>query len=136
MLLLDTTTRSLELKLDGAVVTTEPPFVTSWVDVDQTTFEMTASSETNGTTNGSTAVTVVAAPGASKTRKLNYLSVVNVDTAVVVVTVQVNDNGTKRISFKVSLQVGDQLVFISAHGWSVYTTNGAIKATFPGLALF
>lgn len=130
MLSLDTTTKSLEIKLAGAVGTTELPFVASYVDINQSSFAMSSWSETDGVTNGATAVVISgAAVPATTTRKLIYLSIVNVDTAAATVTVQVNNSGTKRISFKVTLQVGDQLAFTDAGGWVVYDTNGNEKTT-------
>lgn len=127
MLLLDATTKSLEVKLAGAVATTELPFVAGYVDMSQATFGLSAAGENDGTTNGATAVEVAAAPGASTTRKLNYFSLVNVDTASVTATVQVNNSGTKRISIKAILAVGDQLEFTDAAGWRAFDANGQIK---------
>lgn len=133
MLSLDATTKSLEIKLAGAVATTELPFVASYVDINQSSFAMTGSGESDGVTNGSTAVTAAAAPAATTTRKLNYLSVVNVDTAAVTLTVQVNNAATKRISFKATLQVGDQLSFTDAGGWVVFDSTGSLKEGFSGI---
>ena len=62
MFILDTTTRSLEIKLAGAVATLQCPYVTSYVDVTTTTY---VPGTKNGTTNDGTAVTIVAAPAAS-----------------------------------------------------------------------
>lgn len=133
MLTIDTTLKSLELKLAGAVATTELPFVCAYVDINQTSFAQTASSATDGTSTGGTAVTLAAAPGATTTRKLNYLSVVNVDTAAVVLTIQVNNNGTKRISQTFTLAVGDQVSFTDAGGWAVHDLNGNRKTMIGGI---
>lgn len=127
MITLDATTKSLEVKLAGAVATTELPYASAWVDLSQTTFELTGSSAADGTTNGGTAVAAVAAPSASSSRKLNYLSIVNVDTAAVTLTVQVNNSGTKRIVFKAALAVGDQVSFTDAGGWAIFDANGNKK---------
>ncbi|HUW57618.1 MAG TPA: hypothetical protein VMZ92_13345 [Planctomycetota bacterium] len=132
MLSLDTATKSLEVKLAGAVATAELPFVCSYVDIDQASFLMTGSSGADGVTAGAVAVEAVAAPAASTTRKLNYLSLVNVDTAPVIATVQVNNNGTKRACFTATLQVGDQLSFTDARGWSVFDANGNAKTSYSG----
>jgi hypothetical protein len=129
MLALDATTKSLEIKLAGAIATTQCPFVAAYVDLNQTTFAATASGEADGTTNGATAVTVLAAPSATTTRKLNYLSLVNVDTAPVVAAVQVNNAATKRIVFQATLAVGDQLEFTDASGWRVLDSAGNTKTS-------
>lgn len=127
MIILDSTLKSLELKLAGAPATTQPPFVASYVDISQTTFGMTAAAENDGAMNGSTAVTAAAAPSASTTRQLKFLSVFNVDTAAVVLTVQVNNNGTARIVWKATLAIGDTLVYVDGQGFSVFDTNGQVK---------
>lgn len=128
MIFLDATTRSLEVKLGGAPATTQPPWVTSFVDISQSTFAMTGASASTGATNSGTAVTIVAAPGATTTRKLEYFSLVNVDTAGVTVTVQLNDNGTLRIVLKAVMAIGDQLVYTESHGWALFDSTGAMKA--------
>ena len=135
MLALDAATKSLEIKLAGAITTTELPFVAGFVELDQTLFALSASSETDGTTNGGTAVAVVAAPAAGRTRKLNYLSVFNVDTAVAVVTVQINNGGTKRISWKGTLAIGDTLTYVDERGFFVTDANGSLKTAAGLVAL-
>jgi hypothetical protein len=112
MLKLDSTAKSLEVVLAGAVATTQLPIVAAYVEVDQTTFEVLVMAEADTATNNTTAVAVVAAPGAGKTRKIDFLSIVNVDTAPVTVTVRVNNGGTFRIVQKVTLAVGDNLVYV------------------------
>jgi len=129
MITLDSVLKSLEIKLAGAATTTELPFVASYADLSQTTFALTGAGEQDGVTTGSTAVEVVAAPGASTSRKLNFLSVVNVDTAVAVLTVQVNNNATKRIVFKITLAVGDQLYYTDAGGFVIFDSSGNQKTT-------
>ncbi|MCR4301785.1 MAG: tail fiber domain-containing protein [Sulfuricaulis sp.] len=133
MLSLDTVNKSLEIKLGGAVATTELPFVASYVDISQTTWGQSAAPAQDGVTTGATAVEVVAAPAASTTRKLNYLSVVNVDTAAVVLTVQVNNAATKRITWTGTLAVGDQLSFTDAGGWVVFDASGNRKTAMGGV---
>ncbi len=127
MIALDATTKSLEIKLAGAVTTTQLPFVASWVDINQSTFALTASSEGDGASNNGTAVTAVAAPGATTTRKVNFLSVSNVDTAAATLTVQVNNNSTLRISWKGTLSVGDTLYYSDTHGFYVMDSLGNLK---------
>ncbi len=132
MIILDSALKSLEVKLAGAVTTTELPYVSSYVDVSQTTFGVTSIGEKDGTSNGGTAVTVVSAPAATTSRKVNYLSVVNVDTVAATITVQVNNNGTARIVARVVLQVGDCLEFTDARGFYVLDSTGHLKDTSIG----
>ncbi len=135
MITLDATTKSLEIKLAGAATTTELPFVVGHVDLNQSTWALTGAGEQDGVTTGSTAVEVVAAPGATTSRKLNYLSVVNVDTVAAVLTVQVNNNATKRIVFKATLAIGDQLSYTDAFGWKIFDSSGNQKTTMQNAPL-
>lgn len=127
MILLDTTTRSLEVDLTGAVATNQLPFVASYVNVSQSTFAMSAASTNTGATNNTTAVTLVAAPGATTTRQLKYLSIKNSDTAAVELWVQMNDNSTLREIWKGTLAVGDTLFYVDGAGWNVLNSSGQIK---------
>lgn len=127
MLSLDATTKSLEVKLNGAASTTELPVVATYVDLSQATFALTASGAADSITMGGTAITAVAAPAATTTRKLNYLSIVNVDTSAAVVTVQINNSTSTRIVFKATLSLGDQLSFTDVSGWVVIDASGSRK---------
>lgn len=127
MLSLDATTKSLEVKLNGAASTTELPVVATYVDLSQATFALTGSGAADSITMGGTAITAVAAPAATTTRKLNYLSIVNVDTSAAVVTVQINNSTSTRIVFKATLSLGDQLSFTDVSGWVVIDASGSRK---------
>ncbi len=129
MITLDSVLKSLEIKLAGAAATTELPYVSAYVDLNQSTWALTGAGEQDGVTTGGTAKEVVAAPGATTSRKLNYLSVVNVDTVPAVLTVQVNNNATKRIVFSATLAVGDQLSYTDAFGWKIFDSSGNQKTT-------
>src|SRR4030095_7366960 len=124
MLKLDATTKSLEITLAAPVATTECPFYVSYVEADQTTAALTAFSARDGLTSGATAVSVIPAPAAGRSRKLDYLSVVNRDTATVVLTVRVTVSGTPLPVVVVSLAVGDNLSFTDAGGWRVLDRFG------------
>lgn len=129
MIFLDATTRSLEFLLAAAITTTALSFVSSYVDVDQTTFGMTAASTTTGTSNNTTAVTLTAAPGASKTRQLKYLSIRNRDTLQATVKVRYNDNATTYELVAVVLDPSDTLTYLDGRGFEVINSMGSIKAT-------
>jgi len=133
MITLDAATKSLEIDLVGIVATTQCPFVCSYVDISQATFGLTGSGETDGTTNNTTAVTVAAGPAAATSRKINYLSVVNVDTVAIVLTVQLNNNGTARTCWKGTLAVGDNLTYLDGRGFQVIDAIGQIKVGLAGV---
>lgn len=127
MILLDDTDKLLEIVLAGAHATTAPPFTSSYTDINQSTFAVSAMGELDGVANGATDVTVVAAPGATTTRKVQHLSVYNVDTAAVVLTVQLDHGGTNRIVWKGTLAVGDTLIYVDTLGFKVTDANGQVK---------
>src|SRR4030095_14696884 len=133
MLKLDATTKSLEITLAAPVATTECPFYVSYVEADQTTAALTAFSARDGLTSGATAVSVIPAPAAGRSRKLDYLSVVNRDTATVVLTVRVTVSGTPRPVVVVSLAVGDNLSFTDAGGWRVLDAVGEARSSSAAL---
>ena len=129
MIILDATTRSLEIDLNAAVTANQLPFVASYVDINQSTFAMSAMSTNTGASNNTTAVTLVAAPGATTSRQLKYLSVKNSDTASVLLWIQLNDNTTLREIWKGTLAVGDTLVYVDSLGFNVVDSSGGIKSS-------
>jgi len=111
MLILDTPTRSLEIILAGAVTTRQLPYVLGYVDLLSSTQAVSAVGATDGLTTSGTAVVVLVAPVTGHTRTVKFLSVVNKDTVPAIVTVQINDNGTKVEIVTITLAVGDNLVY-------------------------
>lgn len=129
MLRLDSTLRKLEIVLSGAVATTQPTFTASWSDGSSANY---LGGSTVGSANGVTAVTVVAAPAAGVVRDVDYLSVNNVDTAAVTLTIRYNNNATLITMVNVVLAVGSQLTYVHGTGWSVMDSSGSIKAGVAG----
>lgn len=123
MIVLDTTTKKLEVVLTGAVATNQLPITATYVDVDTTTFTPGARDTQS---NGTTAVAAVFAPATSVTRQVKLLTVYNADTASVEVTVRLNNNATTGILVKITLAVGSTLQYNDGEGFRVITTAGAI----------
>ncbi len=65
----------------------------------------------DGTLNGTTPVTVIAAPGAGVRRIPRVISIVNTDIAAVTVTLKLVNGSNSRVLYSVQLQVGDKLNF-------------------------
>lgn len=127
MIILDATTKSLTVAMSGAAATTNPDFVAAWSDDTGTSFTEGA---TDGVLNGSSQVTLVAAPAASTRRIIKTVYIENKDTAAVTITVTYNNNGTLRTIAKVTLQVADT--------WSTDGTtdsSGALKQTMGTVSL-
>ena len=128
MLVLDTTTKTMTAAMAGAATTTNPAFVTAYSDDTGTSFTEGSS---DGALNGTTQVTLVAAPAASTKRLIKSIFIQNKDTASVTLTITVNNNGTLRNLAKVTLAVGDT--------WSTdgtTDTNGNLKTTINGVTTF
>jgi len=132
MIILDTTTKSLQIVLAGAVTTSQLPWSATYVDVNTSTFAGSAASASDGVTNGGTAVTMVAAPGASTSRTIKAFQVQNKDTASATVTIIYNDNSTLRNIFVAILAVGDNLIYEDGQGFQVIDKNGNLKTNAGG----
>jgi len=104
MLVLDTTSKTITVAMTGAPATTNPSFVTAYSDDNGTTF---VEGSSDGQLNGTTQVTMVAAPAASTRRLIKSIFIENNDTAPVTIIVTLNNSGTLRNIQKVTLAVGD-----------------------------
>lgn len=128
MIILDSTTESLEILLAGAVTTNQLPFTASYADHNATAPSFTPGSS-DGQTNNTTAVTLVGNPGAGVQRQVKRLNVYNADTAQATVTIRLNNGGTLRTQFSIALQTGERIEYEDGKGFSVYTVTGAQKVT-------
>lgn len=130
-MLLDSTIRSIQVVLAGAVTTTQLKVTADWTD-------MTATATTPGatvvSTNNATAVTAVAAPAASTQRKVNVLTIYNADTASATVTVRYNDNATLYPIVTIAVPAGYTLFWTDVAGWVVMSAAGSIQAGVVGPA--
>ena len=75
--------------------------------------------------------TVVHNPSTQYVRSVSSLGIYNGDVAAQVVTVQINDNGTQRPYYKVTLQPGDLLTYQAGKGFTVVDANGNAKGIVP-----
>jgi len=107
--------------MSGAAATTNPDFTAAWADNNGTTFTEGA---TDGALNGTSSVTLVAAPASSTRRTIKAITIENKDTAAVTLTISYNNASTLRTIAKVTLNVGDT--------WTTdgtFDTNGSLKQT-------
>lgn len=112
---------SLTAVMSGAAATTNPYYHAIWQDgVGQPT-------QSTGSLNGTTAATLVAAPPAAQ-RIMTEMSIYNVDTAAVTVTIAKVVSGTSYTITKVTLQTLDTLT-IDQDGVSVTDSSGQLKQT-------
>lgn len=126
MLILDATTKKIQVVLGSVVTTNQLPCVASWRDY------VAASSFTPGSnivnTNNTTDVDLVGAPAASTYRIIDFLSVYNNDTTAKTVTIKFDVSGVDSIIISVSLAAGERLQYQEGSGWTCYTNNGSIKS--------
>lgn len=126
---LDSPLKSLQVILAGAVATTELDWIVEYVDLLQSTMAQTADSEDDGTSNGATAVAMVAAPATGTSRHIKFLSIQQKDTATATVSVRVNNNGTFRTVWKGALVAGDNLIYTD-DVFLVMDSTGSLRTNF------
>lgn len=121
---LDKSNKSIEIKLAGVVSANELTITASYTDKYQF-----GDSEVDLVTNGVTAVKVIGGPKAdgAMSRTINDVSIQNTDTAPATVTVQLNNNGTIRKIYKVTLQPDDTLFYELGRGWYILDKYGNTK---------
>lgn len=122
MIYLDGSSEKLEIVLGGAKTTNDCPYFSSFYDVPRqqiTDYSELPGGNKFGNTNGTTAVTLVAAPNQSVTRNVRHMSISNQDTVATVVTVRINDGSNTYILSEVSLTANQTLTYESGAGWSV-----------------
>lgn len=127
-MILDTTSKTLEIILASAKTTNDCEYTADYVDTQSgTTF---APANTIGLSNGTSAVTAVAAPAASTQRAIRAFTFYNADTVNTTVTVRLYDGTNRRRVIVMTLTPGQSLVFTPEAGWAVLpSTNGQIPGT-------
>ncbi|HEY4963601.1 MAG TPA: hypothetical protein VIH90_02795 [Candidatus Saccharimonadales bacterium] len=121
-MILDTTSKSIELFLGGAVTSNQLQCVASWADITTSTF---TPGSTDTQSNNTTSVTIVAAPASSTQRQVKAINVYNADTAAATLTIRLNNSSTYRVLLKVALQPGYTLQF-TENSWVVTDGSGNV----------
>lgn len=138
MIILNKYTKSLQIVSTIA----DLQWSTSWVELTQDcqkpSFPSTSYKENQGLTiNG--IVTMITAPAKNDntktyTKQVEYISCYNTG-ANSLITVQIDDNGTPRILFKITLTTGYTLVYNEDSGWQVLDQNGGITASLTTISV-
>jgi hypothetical protein len=126
VLVLNTTLRSLQVVLGGAITTNQLDCTAQFRDWRHADKDVAFGSNVTAT-NNTTAVTLVAAPGSGVLREVFTLTVYNKDTAAATVTVRYNENGTTYIIAKFTLDAGDSMNYTADFGWTVHASDGSRK---------
>lgn len=114
-LVLDTTSKSITAVMSGAAATTNPDFTAHYSDHTTTAF---TEGSNDGTLNGTTPVTLVAAPSASTQRVIKEIIISNTDTASVTLSVYLKDGVSSRRIFYGTIVTN-----------GTFTLNGVFDAT-------
>lgn len=101
---LDSTTKTLRANLTAAVTTTNPEFTVAYADSNGTVF---TEGSADGVLNGTTDVTLVAAPANGYRRVVRSLTIFNKDTVTATVNLKLDNNGTQRTATRVPIGVNE-----------------------------
>jgi hypothetical protein len=138
-LVLDATTKTIQAVMSGAAATNNPEFTAAYAD--STSSSLTEGAN-DGALNGTSAVTLVAAPGSSTQRVIKWITIQNKDTAAVTVTITYNNSSgpTTRQIAKVTLAPNDTWTldgtFSSSGGLKSGGVTGPSSATDNAIARF
>lgn len=121
-ILLTGTTESLQVVLDAAPATNQLPCTASYADQNGSGGDNTVN------TNGTTPVTLVAAPAASVSRVINDVVIPNADTATRIVTVNKVISGTPFRLVRITLLAGYSLGYGGGR-WYVIDPSGNFLET-------
>ena len=124
-MILNATTKKVQILLGAAVVTNQCSVVVDYVDFTSTT---TTPGNQFSNTNNTTAVDIINAPAASTQRKVNMITVCNKDVDATV-TIRLNDNGTTyNYASSILLLSGATLQFTDTDGWSIINFLSSSRA--------
>lgn len=126
MLRLDSTVK-LQAVLAGAVSTTQPQITVCASDQSSAGYAGLAPVRT--ATNNTTDVDILAAPAASTFRDVDFLNVLNRDTASITITIKFDQGGVDTIITTVTLLTLETLQYVHGSGWAAFASNGAMKTT-------
>lgn len=127
MIVLTNTTDNVQLVLATSATTTQLQCISSWRDITTTTH---TAGRTVTTTNNITDVNIVPAPASSTQRAVDYLSIINTDSANATVTIKYDANGTEYRIWKGTLATNEKVEYTDEKGFRVITaTSGAVKQT-------
>lgn len=135
---LDTVDKSLEIILGEAKTTTDCDITASYADNTQYNFLLV---ENDTVSNGTTAVTVVAAPAFDTQRQVKEVRIHNNDTVTHQVTLRLNNAGTFRIIGTASVGSGGDCLYtpetemtVSSAGPAILLESGTTGAKISAMA--
>lgn len=127
--------RTIEFLLGAAKTTNDCPFSTGAVDGDENVNPIGPLYTNAGNSNGTTAVTLAAAPASGLTRSLKSFQLFNADTVATTVKVRLNQGGTTYQLGEFVLSVKDCLQYSPEKGFFITDTFGNQKVGAPTIIL-
>lgn len=124
IMVLNATNETIEILLGANVVSQQASFMCTYNEVSDTTL---IPYQTNGTTNNTTAVTMVGSPSSGFQRQVREVCVTNNDTGTIRITIRYNNTSVTRTLFIASLDTNESLIFDLENGWVVYDVFGEKK---------
>lgn len=124
MIILSSTTDSLQVVLASAITTNQLRCYVAYRDTTATTI---TPNRAVANTNSTTPVTLLSAPATSQQKIVDYLSIYNSDTANAVVTVYINSSSVTYKLLETTLEVGEKIEFQEGSGFRCLTSNGSLK---------
>lgn len=127
MIVLDTTTRKLQIALATTKTSLDAIWNVSWEDTPISVLPGSGppvGGSANGVTNGATAVDMVPAPPPGVIRRILSIQLNNADTGSITPNITLNDNATGRVIFKVTRATLEQLTYEDRAGFQCFSVAG------------
>lgn len=126
MIILSATTDKLQSVLTAAKTANDMQCLVSFRDITTDTY---LPGRSVSTTNGVTAVDILAAPASSTQRAVDFISIHNADTALKTISVSFVHAGGAITLWSGVLNPGERLEYTDKNGWAAYTVNGSVKTS-------
>ena len=123
-MVIDNTSESIELLLAASVATSQATFTCGFNDMSSTAL---TPSETSGSSNNTTPVTIVGSPSSGFARQVRVIMIENNDTSPITVTVRFNNGSVTRIVMKATIAAGESLCYSNTSGWKTEDANGLLE---------
>ena len=120
MIILDLTTRKLEIVLAGAVTANQLQITVTYFDQTPKQSDLTKIFTAVSASNSTTDATILAAPPEINViRNVKTITVYNKDTASATPTIKIDDSGTETILVKQVLLTTETLHYEDGSGWQI-----------------
>lgn len=123
-----TSTDKIQVVLSSAVALGELEMTSFWFDVETTNFGVSGFGNNAIDSHGTTLVDLIGSPTSGNVRTVEEFSIYCADTAIVVVNIYFNRNGTSKLIKKAYLSLGDSLIYSKDNGFDLQRTYQSIKS--------